>query len=138
MPLMKLEKSRWQTYFDTLSRVLVGQSVELEVAALDLGDQVEAKWLLLLGVDYDPRNDLIEIAFDGVDHLIRRPREVFIDDDGSVGLSSLMDRRRRGPPTHCAVSRAVDTARRCRSMFAATQPALHLKKPRDASFTSWT
>jgi hypothetical protein len=90
MALMMLDKSHWQTYFDRLSRVLVGKSVELEIAALDLGDQVEAGWLPLLGVDYDPRNDLVEIALDGVDHLIRRPREIFIDDDGAVGLSSLM------------------------------------------------
>jgi hypothetical protein len=87
---MMLENSHWQTYFDRLSRVLVGKSVELEVVALDLGDQVGARWLPLLGLDYDPRSDLIEIALDGVDHLIRRPRQVFVDDDGSVGLSSLM------------------------------------------------
>jgi len=90
MAQMLLERSRWQTYFDHLSRVLVGKSVELEIAGLDLGDQVEAKWLPLLGVDYDPRDDLVEIALEGVDHLIRRPREIFIDEDGALGLSSLM------------------------------------------------
>ena len=90
MARMMLERSRWQTYFDRLSRVLTGKSVELEVAALDLGDQVEAKWLPLIGVDYDPGNDLVEIALEGVDHLIRRPREIFIEDDGALGLSSLM------------------------------------------------
>ena len=90
MAQMLLERSRWQTYFDHMSRVLAGKSVELEVAALDLGDQVEAKWLPLLGVDYDPADDLVEIALEGVDHLIRRPREIFIDDDGALGLSSLM------------------------------------------------
>jgi hypothetical protein len=90
MALMTLDKSRWQAYFDRVSRGLIGKSVELEVASLDLGDQVEAQWLPLLGVDYDPRNDLVEIALDGADHLIRRPREVFIDDVGAAGLSSLM------------------------------------------------
>jgi hypothetical protein len=90
MALMMLEKSHWQTYFDRLSRVLVGKTVELEVVALDLGDQVEAQWLPLLGVDYDPVDDLFEIALDGVDHLIRRPSQIFIDEDGGVALSNLM------------------------------------------------
>jgi hypothetical protein len=90
MAHLLLERSRWQTYFDHLSRVLVGKSVELEIAGLDLGNQVEAKWLPLLGVDYDPGDDLVEIALEGVDHLIRRPRKIFIDDDGALGLSSMI------------------------------------------------
>jgi len=90
MAQMLLERSRWQTYFDHLSRVSVGKSVELEIVELDLGDQVEAKWLPLLGVAYDPGDDLVEIALEGVDHLIRRPREIFIDDDGALALSNLM------------------------------------------------
>lgn len=39
------------------------------------------------GVTYDPKDDLIEVALDGVDHLIEKPREVWIDDDVESLLS---------------------------------------------------
>jgi hypothetical protein len=84
----KLEKSIWQPYFDAVSRVLSGKRAEIEVAALDLGDQIEAEWLPLLGITYDPKDDLIEVALEGVDHLIPRPREVWVETEG-LDLSSI-------------------------------------------------
>ena len=32
-----------------------------------------------LGIAYDPKNDVLEIALDGVDHLINSPKEVWVD-----------------------------------------------------------
>ena len=84
----KLEKSIWQPYFDAVSKVLAGKRAEIEVAALDLGDQIEADWLPLLGITYDPKDDLIEVALEGVDHLIPRPREVWVETEG-LDLSSI-------------------------------------------------
>jgi hypothetical protein len=84
----KLEKSRWQTYFDRMSKALVGKRAEIEVASLTLGDEIEARWLPLLGISYDPRNDVISIALEGVDHLINKPREVWVEEEGPE-LSSL-------------------------------------------------
>jgi hypothetical protein len=78
----KLEKSIWRPYFDGVSKVLAGKQAEIEVAALNLGDQVEVEWLPLLGITYDPKDDLIEIALEGVDHMIRNPREVWVEADG--------------------------------------------------------
>ena len=57
----------------------MGARAEIEVASLALGDQIEAKWLPLLGIAYDPKNDVLEIALDGVDHLINSPKEVWVD-----------------------------------------------------------
>jgi hypothetical protein len=36
-----------------LSQGLVGAQAEIEVASLDLGDQIEAEWLPLLGITYE-------------------------------------------------------------------------------------
>jgi hypothetical protein len=84
----QLEKSQWRAYFDRMSKALVGKRAEIEVASLKLGDQIAAEWLPLLGISYDPKNDLIEIALDGVDHLIRKPGEVYVEENG-LELSSL-------------------------------------------------
>ena len=79
MAAQKIDKSKWQAFFDRLSRGLVGMRAEIEVASLALGDQIEAEWLPLLGITYDHKDDVLEIALEGVDHLIYGPREVWAD-----------------------------------------------------------
>src|SRR5260221_11365751 len=78
----KLEKSQWRTYFDRMSKELAGERAELEVASLKIGDEIEAEWLPLIGITYDPKDDILEIALEGVDHLINKPREVWVEEKG--------------------------------------------------------
>jgi hypothetical protein len=88
MALTKLDKRNWQTFFDRVSRASSGRRAEIEVAGLDLGAQVEAEWLPLLGIAYDPKKEIVEIALDNVDHMIQKPRDVFVEQD-ATGLASL-------------------------------------------------
>jgi len=83
-----LSKTEWHAYCDRISKGLVGKPAQIEVAALALGDQTAAKSLPLLGITYDQKNDLIEIALEGFDHLIRRPQDIFVD-EGPEGLVSM-------------------------------------------------
>jgi hypothetical protein len=75
-------------FFDVISKLLEAKVAEVEVASLDLGDQTQAEWLPLLGITYDPRDDVVDIALDGLDHMIRKPREIYLD-NGAAGLTSL-------------------------------------------------
>ncbi|WFU82523.1 DUF5335 domain-containing protein [Bradyrhizobium sp. CIAT3101] len=84
----KLEKSQWRGYFDLISKALTGKRAEIEVASLNRGDQIEAEWLPFYGISYDPRNDVVALALEGHDHLIHKPREIYIEGEGLV-LSSL-------------------------------------------------
>lgn len=88
MAVQKLEKSEWRDFFDRVSKTLIGKRAEIEVLSLALGDQIEAEWLPLLGISYDPKDDVIEIALDGLDHLIAKPQRVFVD-LGAEGLTSM-------------------------------------------------
>ena len=88
MTIHKLEKAEWRPFLDLVSKVLPAKQAEIEVASLKLGDQVEAEWLPLLGLAYDPNDDIVEVALDGLDHMIPRPRELYID-NGIGSLSSL-------------------------------------------------
>jgi hypothetical protein len=88
MPILKLEKREWRSFFDRVTKGLVGKRAEIEVDSLDLGSQIEAEWLPLLGIAYDPKDDVLEIALDGVDHLIAKPEEVYVD-IGPTGLTNL-------------------------------------------------
>lgn len=81
MTVRKLDKSQWRPFLERMSKLLEGKRAEVEVASLALGDQVEAEWLPLLGLTYDPKDDLVEVALDGLDHLINKPREIYVDDD---------------------------------------------------------
>jgi len=87
MAAQKIEKPEWRAFVDTLSKGLVGKRAEIEVASLALGDQIEADWLPLLGITYDPKDDLLEVVLDGLDHMIRKPREMYAD-SGNGGLLS--------------------------------------------------
>jgi hypothetical protein len=79
MTTQKLDKSDWRRFFDRVSRGLGGRQAEIEVASLALGDQVQARWLPLLGLVYDPKDDIVEVALDGLDHMISKPREIYSD-----------------------------------------------------------
>ncbi len=88
MATVKLAKEAWHPYFDSMSKLVVGKQAEIEVASLDIGDQIEAEWVPLLGITYDPKNDLVEVLLEGLDHLIRNPRDIYVD-HGPAGLTSV-------------------------------------------------
>ncbi len=87
MTTTKIEKAQWRATLDQFSKLLGPKQAEIEVAGLSLGDQIEAEWVPLVGISYDPKDDVVEIALDGLDHLIEHPREIWIDDRGSVWSS---------------------------------------------------
>ena len=88
MAAQQIERKRWGVFLDGLTETLVGKQAEVEVAGLDLGDQIEAEWTPLIGITYDEKDDLIEIALDALDHLIRSPRSLFVD-EGVGGIVSI-------------------------------------------------
>lgn len=87
MATCQLQKNEWKPYFDRVSKNLLGMRAQIEVAALNIGDQLAAEWVPMLGVVYDNKDDLLEIALDGLDHLISKPREIYVD-EGETGLAS--------------------------------------------------
>lgn len=85
---VKLDRTAWKSYFDDVSKRLAGRQVEIEIASLAIGSQIAAEWLPMLGVTYDEKNDLLAIMAEGLDHMIRRPREVFVESEG-IDLHSI-------------------------------------------------
>jgi hypothetical protein len=81
MALTQLAKSRWKDYFDRVSKVLGTKLVELEVASLGLGDQVEVEWVSLIGLTYDPKNDILAVLVEGIEHNIQHPQQIYVEQD---------------------------------------------------------
>ena len=79
MAATEIDRSRWAPFLDTVTNSLIGKRAEIEVVSLDLGDQIQAEWTPLIGITYDRKNDLIEIALDELDHMVRSPRQLFVD-----------------------------------------------------------
>jgi hypothetical protein len=85
----KIDKSGWRAALDTLSKTLIGKQAEIEIAALSLGDQIAAEWVPIIGIAYDPKDDIVEVALEGLDHIISRPRELHFRQQG--GLVSALE-----------------------------------------------
>lgn len=83
MTTVQLNKSEWQPYFDRVSKSLSGETAEIEVSSLELGNQIEAEWLPLLGITYDPKSDLVEVLVEGLDHLIQHPQSIYVEQEGT-------------------------------------------------------
>lgn len=83
-----LPEMEWQGYCDRISKGLLGKQAQIEVTGLMFGDQMATKWLPMLGITYDRKGDLVEIALEGFDHLIHEPREIAIN-DGPEGLIAM-------------------------------------------------
>jgi Family of unknown function (DUF5335) len=88
MTARSLPKTEWQGYCDQISKGLRGKQAEIEILGLTFGDQKATNWLPLLGITYDPKANLVEIAMEGLDHLIHGPREIAVE-DGPEGLSAM-------------------------------------------------
>lgn len=87
-----IEKPDWKPFFEHLARALAGNPAEIEVASLDLGDQLLAEWVPLIGITYDPKDDLFDVALKGLDHMIKHPRAVRTDSsDGRLIAIDIVD-----------------------------------------------
>jgi hypothetical protein len=86
--LRQVPKSEWRSFFDRMSKSLLGKWAEVEVASLDLGDQIVAEWVPMIGITYDSRDDLLDVALDRANRLIRRPSKIDVE-EGADGLKSV-------------------------------------------------
>jgi len=78
--LRLLKRIEWKPFCDRISKALRGSSVELEVVSLSIGDRFVSRWVPLIGLAYDSRADVLQIALQNVDHAIESPQALWIDE----------------------------------------------------------
>jgi hypothetical protein len=86
--LEMVPRDAWRPFFDRMSGVLLGKWAEIAVASMDLGQQITAEWVPLIGITYDSQDDLLDVALDRSNHLIRHPREIVVEQT-ATGLASV-------------------------------------------------
>ena len=88
MAIRTLDRSEWVSYLDRVSETLGTKKVTIEIAGLEIGHQVEAKSVALSGLVYDRKSDVLEVQTQGLDHLIHKPTEIYVD-ESILGVTSL-------------------------------------------------
>lgn len=88
-----IDKGQWEFFCNRFSRQLEGAQAEIEVASLNIGDQIQAEWVPLLGVTYDPKDDIVEIAVEGLDHIVREPGALTVQREGATVESLAVETR---------------------------------------------
>ncbi|HVR03298.1 MAG TPA: DUF5335 family protein [Polyangia bacterium] len=90
----KLSRGDWEDYFDDFTRKFLKEdtpgAASIEVISPTLGDQFEVSAVRLLGLTYDPKSQALEVALEGVDHLIFNPAEIWIL-EGDPGFISTLE-----------------------------------------------
>jgi hypothetical protein len=86
----ELPRERWRTYFDDFSRGLARTQATVEIDGPDLGAQVQAEGLLLNGITYDDRDDVLVIGLspggptESLEHLVSNPRRILVESSKGV------------------------------------------------------
>src|SRR5262245_45296177 len=86
--LQNVPRAEWRVFFDRMLKALMGKWAEIEVASLDLGDQIVAEWVPLVGITYDSKDDMLDVALDRSNHLIQHPRQIVVEETSS-GLTTV-------------------------------------------------
>lgn len=77
----QIPREEWQQYFDSFTRRHLGDSggvAQVQALSPEIGDQVLAENAHLVGLSYDPRDDVLAAMLVGAEHLVFRPSEVWV------------------------------------------------------------
>jgi hypothetical protein len=90
-----LSRDAWRPYFDELSKTLATTRATVEIDAPQLGAQLQADDLVLDGITYDDRDDILVIALaeGGADevlqHFVSEPKRISVETTQGVVPSSI-------------------------------------------------
>ena len=87
----QVPREKWHPYFDELSRHLGTVEATVEVTGRDLGAQLAAERLILTGITYDYKDDVLVIGLDApgglpeeYEHMVQSPQRVSVAPGGTA------------------------------------------------------
>jgi Family of unknown function (DUF5335) len=81
----ELKREDWRVYFDELNRTLATTRATVEIDAPDLGAQVQAEDMVLTGISYDDRDDVLVVGLspggpaETIEHFVSDPQRISIE-----------------------------------------------------------
>jgi hypothetical protein len=87
--LHEVARQDWHRFFDGLTREHAGHIATIEVLDNDFGDELEAERMPLAYIEYDPKDDMVNVAVGGRDgrypvvlrHQVAHPRSIRSDQE---------------------------------------------------------
>ncbi len=94
----QLGAERWVEYFDSIAPSTGGLLVTIEVMSEQLGDQVDVERLPLQAMNYDPKDNMLEISVGGrsprypvvLRHFISSPQTISIEESGPLSPKAIL------------------------------------------------
>jgi hypothetical protein len=81
----EIARDTWRQYFDDLSKTIGTVEATVEIIGPDIGAQVEADRLVLTGITYDDRDDILVVGLDApggppedLERVIDRPQKILV------------------------------------------------------------
>jgi hypothetical protein len=94
----EIPKAAWRPYFDEFSKHVGTVEATVEVVGEDVGAQVEAEHLVLTGITYDDRDDVVVIGLDApggppedLERMVAHPERIMVATDDSAELEMTID-----------------------------------------------
>jgi hypothetical protein len=90
-----LARESWRTYFDDLYHEMGTRQARVEIDGTDLGAQTQAEGMVLVGISYDDRDDVLVIGLspggpdESIEHLVSSPQRIVVDADEGVIPSAI-------------------------------------------------
>jgi hypothetical protein len=79
----EIPRENWRTHFDEFSKTTGTAEVTIEIAGSDIGDQIAAERLVLTGITYDDKDDIVVVAVhapgadrEDYEHIIDTPQQI--------------------------------------------------------------
>ena len=95
---LELPRDTWRSYFDDFSKTLVAAEATVEVDGQDLGAQILAERLVLTGVTYDNKDDIVVIGLDApggdpedYEHIVSAPKRIFVAAGDGLEVETAID-----------------------------------------------
>jgi hypothetical protein len=95
----ELPRETWRPYFDDFSKGLGTVRATVEVDGRDIGAQIAAENVVLTGMTYDDKDDVLMVALDApgghkgeFEHLVDHPQKIFVaTGDGADPVAMAID-----------------------------------------------
>ncbi len=91
----ELARDGWRVYFDELSRTLATTRATVEIDAPNLGAQIQAEGLVLSGISYDDRDDVLVVGLspggpaESLEHFVSNPQRILVESSQGILPSTI-------------------------------------------------
>jgi hypothetical protein len=107
-----IPRERWAEYFDSCSRRFVRDDrPEVAMIAVTSGlAGTTVRGARVIRITYDRHDDVLEVALDGVDHLVYHPTEIRVTEDADGFVRELRVKHKGGPREVIILDRVASPA----------------------------